>query len=178
MSLYELINFLVVLSLDSMITFRIYLRPVCVGVASRCQSSRTTNNNFHPSSSITRYRLATSGNNSAPKSSSHVKEKEKEREKVRSVLFFSPSFDKKIEFREIECLQIQTLTNENCQQQSALKLFFLWLRDLFADGQMDRLSMDSLTLGLLYFPIVILLFLIQQDFSWWVLLIFLVVVYY
>lgn len=128
--------------------FRIYLPPVCA--APRRRSLQTTNNNFHPSSSITRYRLAANGNNSAPKSSSRVKEKEKEREsEICSI--FSPSFDKKIEFREIECLQIQTLTNENCQQQSALKLFFLRLRDLFADGQMDSLGLSHIIFSNCYF---------------------------
>lgn len=121
--------------------FRIYLPPVCVGAASRRQSLQLANNNFHPSSSITRYRLAANGNNSGLKSSSRVKEKEKEREsEICSI--FSSSFDKKIEFREIECLQIQTLTNENCQQQSALKLFFLRIRDLFADGLSDSLGLS------------------------------------
>lgn len=82
---YELINFLLILSLVSMIKFDIYLRRV--GVASRRQSSRIANN-FHPSSSITRYRLAASGNNSAPKSPSRVKEKEKERESEIRPIFF------------------------------------------------------------------------------------------
>lgn len=151
---YELINFLVVSMIIwlvySRIMFRIYLRPVCVGATSRCQSLQTASYNFHPSSSITRYRLVANGNNSAPKSSSCVKEKEKRREsEIRSIFF--PSFDKKIEFHEIECLQIQTLTNENCQQQSALKLFFLRLRDLFTDGQMDTLGLLHIIFSDCYF---------------------------
>lgn len=61
--------------------FHIYRCFVCV---SRRQSSRTANNNFYPSSSITRYRLAASGNNSVTPKSSHAKKR------ASSILFFSP----------------------------------------------------------------------------------------
>lgn len=105
------------------------------------------NNNFYPSSSITCYRLAASGNNSVTPKSSRAQKR------ASSVLFFPPGLDKKIEFREIECLQIQSLTNENCQQQSALKLFFPRLHDSLADGQIH--SDAWIYRSYIYFPMVV-----------------------
>lgn len=128
-----------------MTMFHIYWRFV---YAPRRQSSRPANN-FYPSSSITRYRPAASGNNSVTPKSPCAKK--------RAGSFYPPppppGLDKKIEFREIECLQIQSLTNENCQQQSALKLFFPRLHDSLADGQIH--SDAWIYRSYIYFPTVV-----------------------